>query len=66
MSAPVTLSLRARALLALATAAVVPPLVILGVRRAGVEDGAALEVAVLAMLPRVGWLATVWRRGGAA
>lgn len=60
MSAPVTLSLRARALLALATAAVVPPLVILGVRRAGLEDGAALLVAVLAMLPLLGWLATFW------
>lgn len=55
-----TLSLRARALLALAVAAVVPPLVILGVRRAGLESGAALVTAVLVMLPLVGWLATFW------
>ncbi|WP_457418867.1 sensor histidine kinase [Roseateles sp. P5_E7] len=55
-----TLSLRTRALLALAVAAVVPPLVILGVRRAGLESGTALIVAILVMLPLLAWLATVW------
>ena len=55
-----TLSLRARALLALAAAAVVPPLVILGVRRAGLDAGAALALAVLVMLPLIGWLAAFW------
>ncbi|KQW46331.1 MULTISPECIES: PAS domain-containing sensor histidine kinase [unclassified Roseateles] len=54
------LSLRARALLALALAAVVPPLVILGVRRAGLEAGTALVVAVLVMLPLIAWLAAAW------
>ena len=49
------LSLRARALLALAVAAVVPPLVILGVRRAGLESGTALFVAVVVMLPLLAW-----------
>nr|WP_235538206.1 ATP-binding protein [Pelomonas sp. Root1444] len=55
-----SLSLRARALLALATAAVVPPLVILGVRRAGMESGVALGVAMLVMLPLLAWLSAVW------
>ncbi len=54
------LSLRARALLALAAAAVVPPLVILGVRRAGLEAGVALVVAIVVMLPLVAWLAAFW------
>lgn len=54
------LSLRARARLALAAAAVVPPLVILGVRRAGLESGPALLVAVAVMLPLIGWLASFW------
>lgn len=54
------LSLRARALLALGAAAVVPPLVILGVRRAGLDAGIALAVAVLVMLPLVAWLAAFW------
>lgn len=53
-------SLRGRALLALALAAVVPPLVILGVRRAGLEAGPALLVAILVMLPLIGWLAAFW------
>lgn len=56
----VTLSLRARALLALAAAAVVPPLVILGVRRAGLASGAALVVAVVVMLPLLAWLSAAW------
>lgn len=56
----VHLSLRARALLALATAAVVPPLVILGVRRVGLDAGWALGAAVLVMLPLVAWLAAFW------
>jgi len=55
-----TMSLRARALLALGAAAVVPPLVILGVRRVGLDAGIALAVAVLVMLPLVGWLAAFW------
>lgn len=54
------LSLRARALLSLALAAAVPPLVILGVRRAGLSDAAALGVAVLVMLPLLGWLSALW------
>ncbi|WP_457389433.1 sensor histidine kinase [Roseateles sp. P5_E1] len=54
------LSLRARALLALGAAAVVPPLVILGVRRAGLDAGIALAVAVIVMLPLIGWLAAFW------
>lgn len=54
------LSLRARALLALALAAAVPPLVILGVRRLGLDAGIALAVAVLVMLPLIGWLAAFW------
>ncbi|MBI3347754.1 MAG: HAMP domain-containing histidine kinase [Burkholderiales bacterium] len=54
------LSLRARALLALALAAVVPPLVILGVRRVGLEAGAALVVAIVVMLPLLAWLAALW------
>jgi len=54
------LSLRARALLALAVAAAVPPLVILGVRRAGLESGTALVVAMLVMLPLLAWLAALW------
>ena len=55
-----TVSLRARALLALATAAVVPPLVILGVRRIGLADSTALVVAILVMLPLLAWLAALW------
>jgi two-component system, NtrC family, nitrogen regulation sensor histidine kinase NtrY len=55
-----TLSLRARALLALAVAAVMPPLVVLGVRHAGLETGAALVAAVLVMLPLLAWLAAFW------
>ena len=54
------LSLRARALLALAMAAVVPPLVILGVRRLGLSDGPALLAAVLVMLPLMAWLSARW------
>ena len=54
------LSLRTRALLALAAAAVVPQLVILGVRRAGLDAGMALVVAVLVTLPLIGWLAAFW------
>lgn len=54
------LSLRARALLALAVAAVVPPLVVLGVRRAGLEAGAALVAATLVMLPLLAWLSALW------
>lgn len=54
------LSLRLRALLALATAAAVPPLVILGVRRLGLSDAVALAVAVAVMLPLLGWLAALW------
>jgi signal transduction histidine kinase len=54
------LSLRARALLALATAAAVPPLVILGVRRLGLGDGWALAAAVAVMLPLLAWLAACW------
>lgn len=54
------LSLRTRALLALAAAAVVPPLVILGVRRAGLDAGLALVVAILVMLPLIAWLAAFW------
>lgn len=60
MSALPPLSLRARALLALATAAAVPPLVILGVRGAGLPDGAALGVAILVMLPLLAWLSRLW------
>jgi two-component system, NtrC family, nitrogen regulation sensor histidine kinase NtrY len=56
----VTLSLRARALLALAVAAAVPPLVILGVRRVGLADSTALVVAILVMLPLLAWLAVLW------
>ncbi|MFG6412803.1 sensor histidine kinase [Roseateles sp. DC23W] len=55
-----TLSLRARALLSLATAALVPPLVILGVRRVGLTDAVALGAAVLVMLPLLAWLAARW------
>jgi two-component system nitrogen regulation sensor histidine kinase NtrY len=55
-----SLSLRTRALLSLATAAAVPPLVILGVRRLGLTDGAALAVAVVVMLPLLAWLAARW------
>jgi two-component system, NtrC family, nitrogen regulation sensor histidine kinase NtrY len=55
-----TLSLRARALRALAVAAVMPPLVVLGVRHAGLETGAALVAAVLVMLPLLAWLAAFW------
>jgi signal transduction histidine kinase len=54
------LSLRARALLALALAAVVPPLVILGVRRVGLTDATALVAAIAVMLPLLTWLATRW------
>ncbi len=54
------LSLRARAMLALALAAVVPPLVILGVRRAGLADNVALLVAVAVMLPLLAWLSALW------
>ncbi|MGQ3054890.1 MAG: sensor histidine kinase [Roseateles sp.] len=54
------LSLRGRALLALGAAAVVPPLVILGVRRLGLDAGIALAVAVLVMLPLIAWLAAAW------
>jgi signal transduction histidine kinase len=54
------ISLRSRALLALGLAAVVPPLVVLGVRRAGLEAGPALLVAFLVMLPLIGWLAAFW------
>jgi signal transduction histidine kinase len=54
------LSLRARALLALGLAATVPPLVILGVRRLGLDAGPALGVAVLVMLPLIAWLAAFW------
>lgn len=54
------LSLRTRAMLALATAAVVPPLVILGVRRAGLSDGPALLAAIAVMLPLLAWLSARW------
>jgi two-component system, NtrC family, nitrogen regulation sensor histidine kinase NtrY len=54
------LSLRARALLSLAVAAVVPPLVILGVRRLGLDDATALAAAVAVMLPLLAWLAALW------
>lgn len=54
------LSLRARALLALATAAAMPPLVILGVRRLGLSDAVALAIAVVLMLPLLAWLASLW------
>ncbi|WP_293503111.1 PAS domain-containing sensor histidine kinase [Roseateles sp.] len=54
------LSLRTRAMLALALAAVVPPLVILGVRKVGLDAGVALAAAVLVMLPLIGWLAAFW------
>ena len=54
------MSLRVRALLALAAAAVVPPLVILGVRRLGLDAGVALGVAIVVMLPLVAWLAAFW------
>ena len=56
----VHLSLRGRALLALAVAAVVPPLVILGVRRIGLAADAALVAAVLVMLPLLAWLSALW------
>jgi len=56
----VTWSLRARALLALAVAAAVPPLFVLGVRRVGLADGTALVMAVLVMLPLLAWLAALW------
>lgn len=49
-----------RALLSLAAAATVPPLVILGVRRLGLADGVALAAAVLVMLPLAAWLAALW------
>ena len=55
-----TLSLRARAVLALAVSAVVPPLVILGVRRLGLDPAMALAVAVLVMLPLITWLGALW------
>jgi signal transduction histidine kinase len=55
-----SLSLRARALLSLAVAAVVPPLVVLGVRRLGLGDAVALALAVAVMLPLLAWLATLW------
>jgi len=54
------ISLRLRALLSLAAAATVPPLVILGVRRLGLADGVALAAAVLVMLPLAAWLAALW------
>ncbi|WP_422017995.1 sensor histidine kinase [Roseateles sp.] len=54
------LSLRARAMLALALAAVVPPLVILGVRRIGLTDTTALVAAVAVMLPLLIWLSARW------
>jgi two-component system nitrogen regulation sensor histidine kinase NtrY len=54
------MSLRARALLALGLAALVPPLVVLGVRRAGLDTGPSLLVAILVMLPLIGWLAAFW------
>ncbi len=54
------LSLRTRALLALATAAAVPPLVILGMRRLGLGDGWALAAAVAVMLPLLAALAAHW------
>ena len=47
-------------MLALGASAVVPPLVILGVRRAGLDAGIALAAAVLVMLPLIGWLASFW------
>ena len=54
------LSLRVRALLALALAGVVPALLLLGARRAGLGDLAALAVAVLVALPLLVWLSAVW------
>lgn len=54
------LSLRARALLSLALAGAVPPLVILGLRHVGLEGGQALAVAIVVMVPLTAWLATVW------
>jgi len=47
-------------MLALATAAVVPPLVILALRRAGLSEGATLVAAVVAMLPLLAWLSALW------
>lgn len=54
------LSLRARALLALAAAAVLPPLLFIGLRRLGVGDTPALAAAALLSLPLLAWLATRW------
>ncbi|MBA4218750.1 MAG: sensor histidine kinase [Roseateles sp.] len=54
------LSLRVRALLALALAGVVPALLLLGARRAGLGDLAALAAAVLVALPLLVWLSALW------
>ncbi|MEO3691999.1 sensor histidine kinase [Roseateles paludis] len=54
------LSLRARALLALALASGVPLLVLLGLGQLGWQGGQALVVAVAVTAPLLAWLAAAW------
>jgi signal transduction histidine kinase len=54
------LPLRTRALLALAAAAGLPPLLFLGARRLGLGDAPAIATAALLTLPLLAWLAARW------
>ncbi|MCE4554180.1 sensor histidine kinase [Roseateles cellulosilyticus] len=60
MKRPGSMSLRARALLALAASAAAPPLVVLVLRRLGLASELAFAAAVVVMLPLLAWLAALW------
>lgn len=57
---PFSLSLRARAVLALLAAAAIPPLLFLAVHRLGLSDEPALIATALLTLPLLAWLSTRW------
>ena len=54
------LPLRARALMSLATAAALPPLIFVGMRRLGLADVPATAATALLTLPLLAWLASRW------
>lgn len=54
------LPLRSRALLALAVAAVLPPLFFVAARRTGLGEAPAIAAALLLTLPLLAWLAARW------
>jgi len=57
---PFQMSLRVRALLALLTAAALPPLIFFAVHRFGLEDAPALVATGVLTLPLLAWLSLRW------